>query len=92
MQASSTEVRSTLENLNYPVAKQQLIDEAKKQNIDSKTMQALENVPNRHYKSADDVIDEVEGFQKAVQIFHKRDILQQSRNLLKRLNILAFAV
>lgn len=72
MQASSTEVQNALGNVKYPLMKKQLIEEAKKQNVSSEAMQALENIPNKEYDSFADVIQEFEGFQRAVQVFHKR--------------------
>ncbi|RPJ78537.1 MAG: DUF2795 domain-containing protein [Alphaproteobacteria bacterium] len=88
MQASSTEVQSFLGNMNYPATKSQVIDEAKKQNVSNETMQALENIPNKEYKSSDDVVNEFEGFQKAVQVFHnrkypatKQELVEEAKNL-----------
>ncbi len=72
MQASTNEAQTILGSVDYPVTKSQIIDEAKKWNISGDTMQALENIPNRKYNSADDVINEFESFQKAVDVFHNR--------------------
>lgn len=88
MQASSTEVQNALGNINYPVRKSQLIDEAKKRNVSGEAMQALENIQNREYDSAADVIQEFEGFQKAVEVFHnrkypasKQELVDEAKNL-----------
>jgi len=88
MQASTTEVQSILGNIKYPATKNQVIDEARKQNIIGDTMQALENIPDREYNSADDIINEFEGFQKAVKIFHnrkypatKQELVNEARDL-----------
>ncbi|MDD2338996.1 MAG: DUF2795 domain-containing protein [Methanosarcina sp.] len=88
MQASTTEVQNILGNINYPVTKKKLIDEARRQNISGNIMQTLENIPNREYNSADDVVNEFEGFQKAIEFFHNRkypatkhELINEARNL-----------
>lgn len=88
MQASTTEVQNILGNVKYPATKNQIIDEARKQNISGDTMQALENVPDREYNSSDDVVNEFESFQKAVEVFHnrkypatKQELVNEARNL-----------
>jgi chromatin segregation and condensation protein Rec8/ScpA/Scc1 (kleisin family) len=88
MQASATEVQYALGNLNYPLKKRQLIEEARRQNVSNEAMQILENIPNREYDSSVDVIREFEGFQRAVQIFHnrkypasKQELVEEAKNL-----------
>jgi chromatin segregation and condensation protein Rec8/ScpA/Scc1 (kleisin family) len=88
MQASTTEVQSILGNVKYPATKNQVISEARKQNISGDTMQALENIPDREYNSAGDVVNEFESFQKAVEVFHnrkypatKQELVNEARNL-----------
>jgi cellobiose-specific phosphotransferase system component IIA len=77
MQASSTEVQSAIQkavqafrDMKYPVTKNQLIEKAKSLNARSEVMQAIENIPDKEYHSAPDVLKEFEGVQKAVQAFH----------------------
>ncbi len=88
MQASTTEAQSILGNIKYPATKKQILDEARRQNISGDTMQALENIPNREYSSSDDVVNEFEGFQKAVEVFHNRkypatrqELINEARSL-----------
>lgn len=88
MQASTTEVESILGNVKYPATKKQVIDEARRQNISGDTMQTLENIPNREYRSSDEVVNEFKGFQKAVEVFHnrkypvsKQELVSEARNL-----------
>jgi hypothetical protein len=88
MQASTTEVQSILGNVKYPATKKQVIDEARSQNISGDTMQTLENIPDREYSSSDDVVNEFEGFQRAVEAFHnrkypasKQELVNDARNL-----------
>ena len=83
MQASATEVQHALGNLNYPIKKRQLIEEAGRQNVSNEAMQILENIPNREYDSSADVIREFEGFQRAVQIFHNRKYLASKQELVE---------
>ena len=71
-QISPIEVQNLLGNMEYPASKQQIIDEAIKRDASKEIVLTLENVPNRVYKSPDEVIDEFEDFQKAVQVFHNR--------------------
>ncbi|AKB77838.1 hypothetical protein MSHOH_1355 [Methanosarcina horonobensis HB-1 = JCM 15518] len=88
MQASATEVQNALGNLNYPIKKRQLVEEAKRQNVSNDVMQILENIPNREYDSSSNVMQEFEGFQKAVQVFHnrqyparKQELVEEAKNL-----------
>ncbi|MGB9940687.1 DUF2795 domain-containing protein [Methanosarcina sp.] len=88
MQASVTEVQSILGNVKYPATKKQVIDEARRRNISGDTMQTLENIPNREYSSSDDVVEEFESFQSAVEAFHtrkypasKQELVNEARNL-----------
>lgn len=88
MQASTTEVQNALGNLSYPVKKRQLLEEARRQNVSNEAIQTLENIPNREYNNSTDVIQEFEGFQKAVQVFHnriypasKQELVEEAKNL-----------
>lgn len=88
IQASTTEIQSILGNVKYPATKNRVIDEARKQNISGDTMKALENIPDREYNSADDIVNEFESFQKAVEIFHnrkypvtKQELVNEARDL-----------
>lgn len=88
MQASVTEVQSILRNVKYPANKKQIIEEARRQNISGDTMLTLENIPNREYSSSDDVVNEFEGFQRAIEAFHtrkypasKQELVNEARNL-----------
>ncbi len=87
-QVSATEIQNVLGNMKYPALKTQIIDEAKKQNVSNEALQTLENIPNREYNSSAEVIEEFEGFQKAVQVFHnrkypatKQELVEQAKNL-----------
>jgi hypothetical protein len=82
-QVSSTEIQNALGNMKYPALKQQIIDEAKKQNVSNEAIQTLENIPNREYNSSAEVIEEFEGFQKAVQVFHNRKYPATKQELVK---------
>jgi hypothetical protein len=88
MQASTAEVQTILGNMKYPATKNQIIDEAQRRNISGDTMQTLENIPDREYGSADEIVNEFEGFQKAVEVFHnrkypatKQELVNEARNL-----------
>jgi len=90
MQASTTEAQSILGNVKYPASRRQIIDEARRQNISGDTMQALENIPNREYSSAEDVVNEFEGFQKAAEVFHNRKYPASKQELVneaRKLNV-----
>jgi len=75
MQASSaTEVQSSIQkavqafrDMRYPVTKNQLIEKAKSLNARSEVIQAVENIPDREYKNAADVLKQFEGIQRAVE-------------------------
>jgi hypothetical protein len=82
-QVNSTEIRNVLGNMKYPALKQQIIDEAKKQNVSNEAIQILENIPNKEYRNSADIIEEFEGFQKAVQVFHNRKYPATKQELVK---------
>ena len=71
-QVSSTDVQNILRNMRYPASKQQIIDEAIKQDTNNEALLTFENIPNKIYNNSAEVIDEFEDFQKAVQVFHNR--------------------
>jgi hypothetical protein len=48
-------------DIRYPATKKQLIEEAKKVNARSEVIKAFENIPDREYSNAVDVIKEVRG-------------------------------
>jgi len=61
MQTSSIEVRNILKSMNYPLMKRDLVQQAKKHGASYAIIEALENIPDKRYTSADDVINECKG-------------------------------
>lgn len=57
-QSSSTEVQRILGNVKFPVTKQQLIEEARKQNLSSDLINVIQSCPDRQYNSSEDIIKE----------------------------------
>ena len=92
-QASSTEVQNAFpkaieafRELKYPVTKTQLIEKAKGMNARSEVIQAIENIPDKEYRSFSDVLKEFEGIQNAVQAFRdvkfpatKKQLLEEAK-------------
>jgi hypothetical protein len=57
-QSSSTDVQNILQNMKFPATKQQLVEEAKKQNISSDVINVLQSCPDRQYNDSQDIIKE----------------------------------
>lgn len=61
MQASYIEIRIVLRNLNYPLTKQDLIQQALKHGASRSVMEDLKSIPDREYTSSVSVVREFEG-------------------------------
>jgi hypothetical protein len=61
MQASYVEVRIVLRNLNYPLTKQNLIQQALKHGASRSVMEDLKSIPDGEYTSSVSVFREFEG-------------------------------
>jgi hypothetical protein len=61
MPTSSIEVRNILKSMNYPLTKKDLVQQAKKHGASYDIIEALENIPDKGYTSANDVINECKG-------------------------------
>lgn len=55
------DVQSYLSGVDYPASRQDLINEAKRQNADSQVLQDLQGIPDKNYKSPAEVSDELGG-------------------------------
>ena len=101
-EASSTEIHSGLEKavqafreMKYPVTRNQLIAKAKSLNARSEVIQAIENIPDKEYRSASDVLKEFEGIQNVVQAFRdvkfpatKMQLIQEAKKLNARSEVI----
>jgi hypothetical protein len=56
--SSSTDVQKVLQNVQFPATKQQLIEEARKQNLSSDVISVLQDCPDRQYNNSQDIINE----------------------------------
>lgn len=63
MHASYVEVRNILKNLNFPLTKQNLIQQAMKHGASRTVIAALESIPDREYTSYENVVLEFRGKQ-----------------------------
>ena len=61
MEVSSIEVRNILKNLNYPLMKKDIVQQAKKHGTSGEIIQILENLPDKEYANADEVSKEFHG-------------------------------
>ena len=61
MQPSSIEVWHVLKNLNYPLTKQELIQQALKHGASCEVIDVLKNVQDKGYTRASDVTNEFKG-------------------------------
>jgi hypothetical protein len=52
------ETEKVLEKLNFPVKKSDIIEEARKQGVQESILEDLGMLPDREYKSADDIRQE----------------------------------
>jgi predicted transcriptional regulator len=94
-QASSTEIQNAVQKtiqafkeMKYPVTKSQLLEKAKSLNARAEVMQAIENIPDKEYHSASDVLQEFKGIQNIIQAFQdvkfpatKKQLLGEARKL-----------
>jgi hypothetical protein len=62
--SSSADVQKVLQNVQFPATKQQLIEEARKQNLSSDVMNVLQDCPDRQYNNSQDIINECKGKMK----------------------------
>jgi hypothetical protein len=60
MQASYVELRNLLKDLNFPITKQNLIQQAKKHGATCKIIEDLESIPDKDYTSSDSVMEELD--------------------------------
>jgi hypothetical protein len=58
-QLSAIHVQKFLGGLDYPVGKQELIDQAEQNGADKQTVEALEKIPEREYENSVEVSREV---------------------------------
>jgi Protein of unknown function (DUF2795) len=63
-QSSSTDIQRVFGNVKFPATKQQLIEEARKQNLSSDVINVLQSCPDRNYNSSGDIIQECKGKMK----------------------------
>ena len=57
-QSSSNEMQKVCGTMKFPATKEQILDEARKMNLSSDVMDALQNCPSRQYNSCDDISQE----------------------------------
>lgn len=91
MQASTTEVQNALGNLNYPVKKRQLLEEARRQMSATKQFRLL-----RIFLTGSTVIlptsyRNSKAFRRLYRFFTIEYTLQVSRNLSRKLKIFMYA-
>jgi hypothetical protein len=61
-QSSSTEnVQNVCGNMKFPATKKQILEEARKSNMSSDVISALESCPDRQYNSCDDIMQQCKG-------------------------------
>ena len=51
----TTEIQQALKGMDYPASKQELMQQAKKNNANQNVMQAIENLPEQKFNSPTDV-------------------------------------
>ncbi|HEX3013498.1 MAG TPA: DUF2795 domain-containing protein [Methanobacterium sp.] len=51
----TTEIQQALKGMDYPASKQELMQQAKKNNAGQNVMQAIENLPEQKFNSPTDV-------------------------------------
>jgi len=61
MPTSSIEIRNILKSMNYPLTKKDLVQQAKKHGASDDIIEVLDNIPEKGYNSANDVINECKG-------------------------------
>ncbi len=62
--ASMPQVQDFLKKLNFPVGKQNIIDQAKQHGMDENITSMLQKLPDKQYNSASDVTSELSNIKK----------------------------
>lgn len=58
MQASYVEIRNVLKNINLPLTKEEIIQQAIKHGASYQIIEDLKNIPDREYTSTNDIVKE----------------------------------
>lgn len=61
MQASYVELQNLFRHLNFPLTKQNLIQQARKHGATCKIIDDLESIPDKEYTSSESIFEELEG-------------------------------
>lgn len=56
MRTSTSSMQDILRGMTFPVRKQQIVDYARRQNVSSNIIQAIEMIPDEEYESADSLM------------------------------------
>ena len=56
MKASASNVQDILRGMKYPIRKEQVIEQARKQNVSNDIIEQIELIPDEDYKSADSLM------------------------------------
>jgi hypothetical protein len=60
MKASASSMHSAFSNMQFPMRKEQIIEQARRQNISSDIIKVIQMVPDEEYKSADSLIQAID--------------------------------
>jgi hypothetical protein len=63
-QAENNQIENALRNVRYPVTRETLIAQLEQQQINEQTRNALRQLPNQHYRSANEIMRALDSAQQ----------------------------
>lgn len=61
MRASASTMQEVFRNMQFPARKEQIVEQARRQNASSDIIEDLQTLPDREYESADSIMKAIEG-------------------------------
>ncbi len=59
MRASASSIQDMLRGMKFPIRKEQIIEQARKQNVSNDIIEQIEMIPDEEYKSADSLMQAI---------------------------------
>lgn len=66
MRASASSMQNMLRNMKFPMTKEQIIEQARRQNVSSDIIEVVEMIPDEKYESADSLMRAIDAVSQKV--------------------------
>lgn len=66
MRASASSMQNILRNMKFPITKEQIIEQARRQNVSSDIIEVVEMIPDEKYESADSLMRAIDAASQKV--------------------------